>query len=281
MSDGRIPVTVVIPVRNEESNLPRCLAALECFAEILVVDSGSTDRTRDIARAAGARICEFTWNGRFPKKRNWVLLNEPLQNPWVLFLDADEFVTPAFAEAVRDAVNRGEHVGFWLNFTNYFLGKRLRHGIPQRKLALFKVGSGLYERIDEISWSSLDMEIHEHPVLDGPVGEIGAAIEHNDDRGILKFIDRHRDYATWEAHRYRLLRDGGDEGWTKLTKRQRTKYRNLTKWWYPFGYGFYQYFAKLGFLDGQVGFQYAFYKIWYFNSIRLLLAADTAVSKKN
>jgi glycosyltransferase involved in cell wall biosynthesis len=280
MSDDRIPVTVVIPVRNEERNLPRCLAALTRFSEILVVDSGSTDRTREIARESGARVLEFVWNGRFPKKRNWVLINETLANPWVLFLDADEFVTPAFCEAVQESVALSPHVGFWLNFSNYFLGKKLSRGIPQRKLALFKVGSGLYERIDEVAWSSLDMEIHEHPVLDGSIGEIAAPIEHNDDRGILKFIDRHRDYAIWEARRYRLLHEGGDEAWARLTPRQRTKYRNLAKWWYPFGYGLYQYLGKLGFMDGHAGFQYAFYKIWYFNSIRLLLKANTTEAEK-
>lgn len=271
MPAARLPVTVVIPVRNEESNLPRCLAALTAFAEVIVIDSGSTDRTQVIAREAGARVIDFVWNGGFPKKRNWVLMNERLSHPWVLFLDADEFVTPEFCDALRSTLADTSHVGFWLNYTNHFLGQRLRHGIPQRKLALFKIGSGFYERIEEASWSSLDMEIHEHPVLVGSVGEITAPIEHNDDRGILKFIDRHRDYAKWEAHRYRLLVAAGEEGWAHLTQRQRTKYRNLPKWWYPFAYGIYQYIIKRGILDGHAGFQYAFYKIWYFNSIRLLI----------
>ena len=267
----RIPVTVVVPVRNEESNLPRCLALLSDFAEVIVVDSGSTDRTQAIAREAGARVINFTWTGGFPKKRNWVLMNETLSQPWVLFLDADEFVTPAFCASLATTLATTPHAGFWLNYTNYFLGQRLRHGIPQRKLALFKVGSGLYERIEEASWSSLDMEIHEHPVLEGSIGEIAEPIDHNDDRGILKFIDRHRDYALWEAHRYRLLIGAGEQAWSRLTPRQRTKYHNLPRWWYPFGYGIYQYLLKLGFLDGHAGFQYAFYKVWYFNSIRLLI----------
>ena len=270
IAGDRIPVTVVIPVRNEEINLPRCLAALQRFAEIIVVDSGSTDRTEAIARTAGAQVLQFTWDGQYPKKRNWVLINHQLSNPWVLFLDADEFVTSEFCDALQSTIMHTQHVGFWLNYTNYFLGQRLRYGVPQRKLALFKVGSGLYERIEEASWSSLDMEIHEHPVLQGTIGELVAPIEHNDDRGILKFIDRHRDYALWEAQRHRLLVKGGESAWAHLTKRQRTKYRNMTRWWYPLGYGVYQYIIKAGFLDGHAGFQYVFYKVWYFNTIRLL-----------
>ena len=92
-----LPVTVVIPVRNEERNLPGCLRALgKDFSEIVVVDSGSTDRTREIAEDGGAVVLDFNWDGKFPKKRNWALRHHEFQTPWVLFLDADEQVTPDF-----------------------------------------------------------------------------------------------------------------------------------------------------------------------------------------
>src|SRR5437588_9419273 len=91
----KIPVTVVIPVRNEERNLARCLERLGAFAHVLVVDSGSSDATVEIARAHGAEVIDFTWNGRYPKKRNWVLTTQTLPTEWVLFLDADEIVTSA------------------------------------------------------------------------------------------------------------------------------------------------------------------------------------------
>jgi len=120
---GVLPVTVVVPVKNEESNLPRCLAALGSFAEIVVVDSGSTDRTQEIARAAGAKLLEFKWDGRFPKKRNWLLLNHAPAQPWVLFVDADEFVDDAFCAALAAAVEDERYAGYWLNYTNYFFGQ--------------------------------------------------------------------------------------------------------------------------------------------------------------
>lgn len=270
-ANQKIPISVVVPVKNEEANLTRCLLRLERFSEVIVVDSASTDRTPEIARQHGATLVDFEWNGKFPKKRNWLLLNYQLANEWVLFVDADELVDDAFAIAAERAVQSGECAGFWLNYTNYFLGRPLKHGVAQRKLALFRVGSGLYERIEEDSWCGLDMEIHEHPIIDGPVGEIAERIDHNDDRGIVKFIDRHKDYAIWEARRVRLLEAGGAEAWVKLTSRQRFKYRHVAKWWYPWFFFFYSYVVKAGFLDGRAGFAYAFYKTWYFLTVGLIL----------
>lgn len=266
-----IPATVAIPVRNEEANIARCLGRLGRFRKVIVIDSGSTDRTVEIAKAHGAEVVEFAWDGRFPKKRNWLLMNHRFETDWVLFLDADELLDDAFCNEVARAVASDSHSGYWLNYTNWFLGRRLRHGLPQRKLALFRVGAGLYERIEEDNWSRLDMEIHEHPVLEGTIGEIAARIDHNDDRGLSRFIERHKDYALWEAKRMRLLEESGPEAWTKLTDRQRFKYRYLARWWYPWFYFLYTYIAKRGFLDGGAGFAYAYYKLWYFFSIRLLI----------
>jgi glycosyltransferase involved in cell wall biosynthesis len=266
-----IPVTVVVPVKNEECNLGRCLAALARFAEVVVVDSGSVDRTREIAQSAGARFLEFDWDGRYPKKRNWVLLNHVLANAWVLFLDADELVNDRFCDEVAAAITVGRHNGYLLNYTNYFLGRRLTYGVPQRKLALIRVGTGCYERIEEESWTGLDMEVHEHPVVEGSLGEIRAPIEHNDFGGLDKFLDRHRDYARWEARRFLLLERQSAIGHPALTPRQRFKYRHLARWWYPWFYFLYAYVVRLGFMDGAGGFQYAFYKAWYFLTVQLMI----------
>lgn len=266
-----LPVTVVIPVRNEERNLPQCLAALGRFAKILIVDSASTDRTGAIAAEHGAELIQFEWDGKFPKKRNWVLMNRQFDTPFVLFHDADEIVSPAFCDEMVTALSDTQHVGFWLNYTNYFAGKQLRHGVPQRKLALMRVGAGFYERIEEDGWSSLDMEVHEHPVLDGTIGEISAPIDHRDFRGIDKFLERHIDYAKWETARYAALHAEGLEKAEHLTGRQGFKYRNLEKWWYSAFYFTFAYILRGGFLDGRAGLLYAFYKAWYFTTIRALI----------
>lgn len=268
---SKLGITVIVPVKNEEKLLLACLQRLDRFSEVIVIDSDSTDATQEIAQKAGAEVHNFEWNGTFPKKRNWALLNLSLKNDWVLFLDADELVDEAFCNAAEQAILSDQHKGYWLNYTNYFLGKPLRHGIPQRKLALFRVGSGLYEKIDEEQWSSLDMEVHEHPIIEGSIGEIDARIDHKDDRGILRFIDRHRDYAVWEANRVKSIAPKLDSAESGLTDRQKFKYRSLRKWWFPYAYFLGQYVLKLGILDGHAGLQYAWYKFWYFSTIRLML----------
>src|SRR6056297_239695 len=272
-----LPVTVAIPVKNEEANLAACLERLSRFAEIVVIDSGSTDRTREIAEGFGARVVDFTWDGHYPKKRNWFLLNAPPTQPWVLFLDADEFVDAAFCDALSDAVAREDIDGYWLTYTNHFLGRPLRHGLSQRKLALFRVGKALYEKIEEDGWSRLDMEIHEHPIVEGRVEEISVPIDHRDDKGVARFLEKHIDYARWEARRFVALQSNAD-AWTQLTDRQRFKYRHLAKWWYPAFYFLFTYLAKRGFLDGAAGFHYAAYKAWYFRTIRLLIREEAGKS---
>lgn len=263
-----LPVTVVIPVKNESKNLPKCLSSLRGVAHVVVVDSSSEDETVAIAREFGATVINFKWNGRFPKKRNWLLNNYRFKTEWVLFLDADEQLTSRFCNEIKTATRRNDVVGFWINYDLYFMGRLLRHGIRQHKLALFKHSAGSYEHIDEVEWSKLDMEVHEHPVLDGPVGEIASRVEHHDFRGLHHLIARHNEYSTWEARRYLALLS--DEGaWSLLTKRQMFKYRHMSKWWFAVLYFFTSYFLRGGILDGREGFYYAIMKFIYFFEIRM------------
>jgi len=255
-----------------------CLAALGgAFLEVLVVDSGSSDSTRQIALDAGVKVLDFSWDGKFPKKRNWTLRNHPFSTPWVLFLDADERVTAEFISELEAVLPTTDHVGFWIGFQNWFMGQPLRHGDPFRKLALFRVGAGEYERFPEDSWSHLDMEVHEHPVLDGPVGQIDANLQHHDYRGLKHYIAKHNEYSSWEAERYLWLRSSGVEAWDKLTKRQRFKYRNLNKRWLALFYWMIAYVLKFGFLDGATGWNFAMFKWRYFTDIRLKIRETDAV----
>lgn len=275
-------ITVVIPVKNEATNLPVCLERLEGFGYVVVVDSGSSDATCEIAREAGADVLNFEWNGKFPKKRNWVLETYAFQTEWVLFIDADEFVSEAFKVELADVLKDTECVGFWLNYERWFLGKQLRHGDEFNKLALFRVKAGAFERIEENQWSALDMEIHEHPVLEGELGEIQAPIEHNEYRGLHHYIAKHNEYASWEAARYLCLigSNGANRGsgeWQGLTDRQRAKYRYITKWWAAPAYFIRGYIFKGGFLDGAVGFHFALGKAIYFYQIRLKIKEQSSL----
>lgn len=265
----QLPVTVVIPVRNEERNLPACLERLGAFERVVVVDSGSTDRTPQIAQQHGAELVNFAWDGRFPKKRNWYLRQNAVRTPWVFFLDADEFVDQAFCDELASTLPSTQHVGFWLTYSNWFLGRKLNHGEPNRKLALFRVGAGEYERIEEDTWSHLDMEVHEHPVLAGTTGEIRARLDHRDYRGLEHWIRKHNDYSTWEARRVARLRAQGRLNDPTLTPRQRRKYGSIGSWWLPAAYFTDVYVRRRGFLDGHAGFVFAFMKAVYFWEIGL------------
>ncbi len=263
-----LPVTVVVPIRNEARNLSHCLPRLARFERVLVVDSGSDDESLEIARRFGAETVEFRWDGRFPKKRNWVLRSVPIESPWVLFLDADEFVSEGFVEELSRVLPSTSHAGFWLSFRSHFMGRLLRHGDRFSKLALIRRGAGEYERIDEERWSRLDMEVHEHPVLDGSEGRIRSPIDHHDLKRLHAYLDRHNEYSSWEARRATRLA-GDRAALDRLTGRQRAKYRHLTSPSLASAYFLASYLLKGGWLDGAAGFGFAFLKWLYFSEIRL------------
>lgn len=260
----KIPVSVIVPVKNEEKNLPKCLSLLKDFSEVIVVDSHSTDKTPEIVRAFGYRLIDFAWNGQFPKKRNWVLRNVLLQNIWVLFLDADEMVTDKFIACIRKKIDHTDCCGFWIHYNDHFMGRQLKHGVKMRKLALFRKDKGEYEYIDEHAWSPLDMEIHEHPIIAGKVETFPVPLIHDDYKGLEHYIAKHNAYSTWEVHRFFQLRKSE----TYLTFRQKVKYFLLDSWALAPLYFFYAYFIRLGFLDGKSGLLFSLYKMEYFFHIK-------------
>jgi len=263
-----LSLTIVIPVKNEEKNLCNCLKAIgNDFAErIVIVDSGSTDNTRSIASEFGIEIIDFVWNGRFPKKRNWYLHNHCPSTKWVLFLDADECLTEDFKKEARQALKNDQYVGYWLSYTIYFMGKVNKGGYPLKKLALFQVGTGEYEKIDEDKWSKFDMEIHEHPILQGPVGTIKSKIRHEDFRDITHYIAKHQEYASWEASRYlKIINDNSSQ--KQWTWKQKFKYRLMRTVWIGPLYFIGSYFFLGGFRDGARGLSFAILKMSYFNLV--------------
>lgn len=262
---NKIPVTVIVSVKNEELNLPSCLEKLIRFAQIVVVDSGSTDATMDIATAMGTEVVQFKWDGKFPKKRNWALQNANLLYEWILFLDADEFVTDEFVNEVAIKIQDPHYNGYNIQFENYFMGKKLRYGYGFHKSALFKKSKGAYEKIDEDLWSHLDMEVHEHPIIEGKVGVIKAKVVHKDFKNLDHYIAKHNAYSTWEAQRYLQLQQSKNND---LSLNQKIKYGLLNTGLLPAVYFMGAYFLKLGFLDGKEGFYLARFKSHYFFQIQ-------------
>ncbi|GAA4976422.1 glycosyltransferase family 2 protein [Algibacter aquimarinus] len=264
-----LDLTIALPVKNEESNLKGCLESIgpDFAKHVVIIDSGSTDATIDIAKSKGVSIVNFVWDGKFPKKRNWFLRNYNLKTKWVLFLDADEYLTQDFKkELTQKLETEDDKVGFWLNYTIYFIGKKLKGGYPLNKLALFKVGAGEYEKIDEDKWSNLDMEIHEHPILDGQIGYIKSKIDHRDFRGVSHYMDKHNEYASWEAYRYMKTYNNHDAR-ASWTWKQRIKYRLMRSSLIGPIYFFGSFVFYGGWKDGATGFVFSILKMSYFTQI--------------
>lgn len=265
----KLDLTIAIPVKNEEKNLPDCLKAIgnDLAQHIVLLDSGSTDKTKDIANKDGVEVIDFIWDGKFPKKRNWFLRNYPLQTKWILFLDADEYLTEGFKNELREKLSKHDNnkVGYWLNYTIYFMGRKLKGGYPLKKLALFQVGSGEYERIDENMWSQLDMEVHEHPILVGDVGTMKSKIDHRDFRGISHYLTKHNEYASWEAFRFITVKSVDSN--SDLTWKQKIKYKLMQTPLIGPIYFLGSFFYYGGWKDGAIGFAFAILKMSYFTQI--------------
>ena len=199
----KVPVSFIIPVKNEEKNLPRCLASIGWADEIFVVDSHSSDATASIAKARGAEVVQFDFNGTWPKKKNWALENLPFAHEWVFILDADEVLPPDAGEEFRRIVSStdGQVDGYWINRRFMFMGKWLRHAYyPNWNLRLFKHRAGRYEQLTSADTHSGDNEVHEHVIVQGRTASLACQMDHYAFPSIEVFIEKHNRYSNWEAH---------------------------------------------------------------------------------
>jgi glycosyltransferase involved in cell wall biosynthesis len=260
---GKLPVSVIVAARNEERNLPRCLESLREIGEVYVIDSQSTDATPEIARTFGAKVIQFHYQGGWPKKRQWAMENLPLENDWILLVDADEALTPQLVDEIRRAIQTPGANGYYVSLQMHFLGRVLRHGDANFwKLALFRRDKGRYEcRLREQDVSMADMEVHEHVVVDGSTRRLKNPLIHHNVESLSRYIQKHDEYSNWEA---RVLLQGertAGELTPSLSGTQAQRRRWLKKRLYalpgsPVLLFFYRYFLRLGFLDGIPGLIY-------------------------
>ncbi|NMG59960.1 glycosyltransferase family 2 protein, partial [Geitlerinema sp. P-1104] len=217
LTDNKIPVSVLIPAKNEESNLPACLESVSRAAEVFLVDSQSGDRSCEIAEQYGAKVVQFHFNGRWPKKKNWSLDNLPFSHDWVLIVDCDERITPELWDEIAQVIEQDEKDGYYLNRRVFFLGKWIRHGgkYPDWNLRLFKHKLGRYENLStEAVPNTGDNEVHEHVVLPSQAGYLKEDMLHIDFRDIYHWLARHNRYSNWEARVYYNLLSGQAEDGT-------------------------------------------------------------------
>ena len=263
----KIPVSVLIPAKDEESNLPACLESVARADEVFVVDSQSSDRSIEISNNYGANVVQFYFNGRWPKKKNWSLDNLPFRNEWVLIVDCDERITPELWDEIATVIQDPNYNGYYLNRRVFFLGQWIRYGgkYPDWNLRLFKHKSGRYENLNtEDIPNTGDNEVHEHVILDGKVGYLKNDMLHIDFRDIYHWLERHNRYSNWEARVYYNILTGNDESGTigaHLFGDAVQRKRFLKKIWVKLPFKpllrfILFYFIRLGFLDGKAGYIY-------------------------
>jgi hypothetical protein len=252
------PVSVLVPTLNEELNLPECLSSVEWADEVFVLDSFSHDRTTEIAEAHGATVVQHIFEN-YSRQKNWALDTLPFRNEWVLLVDADERVPPDLRCEIESLLGSGVEVdshlaGFYLNRRFIFLGQWIRHSgwYPSWSLRLFRHQLGRFD----------GREVHEHVVLNGPVGYLKNDLLHMDRRGLEAFIARHNRYSTLEANaRYAAERDTPDRARLPMSVLaspvQRKRFIRERVWprvpARPLALFLYMYVLRRGVLDGRAG----------------------------
>jgi glycosyltransferase involved in cell wall biosynthesis len=198
--DG-LPITVIVATRNEEANIDGCLMSLTRARHVMVADSQSTDRTREIAKQRGAEVFSFSYAGGYPKKRQWALNVLPISTPWTMLIDADEQLTPQLWNEIEGKLNSGGLCTAYLVRKEFhFLGKKFRFGgFSFSTILLFRTGSARFEEMAGNCANGQDMEVHERLIVDGTVGRLRSPLLHDDHKGLLAYIEKHNRYSTWEA----------------------------------------------------------------------------------
>ena len=230
----RVTLSVVLITQNEERNLPLTLKSVmplvrDGRGEIIVVDSGSTDRTVEIAESFGAKVLIEAWKG-FAAQKNSAM--DKASMDWVLQLDADEALEPELAAEMEVALKSASAVsGFWIPRKNFFLGRWIRHGgfYPDPKLRLVRRGTGRFQ------------EYGAHPTMkvDGPTGRLSHALLHNAYPTLRGYIDHMNSYSSMGAE-VAMARGHRSFSFANIVIRPLLTFT-------------YNYFFRLGFLDGREG----------------------------
>lgn len=249
-------VSVLIPAFNEEANIAHCIDSLGWADEVVVVDSGSLDRTVEIALGSGASVVPFHWNRAFPKKKNWALENVRWRNEWILIIDADERITPELADEIQRELRAPEADGYFINRRFMFLGKWIKHCgyYPSWNLRLFRHRLGRYEQLHLGDTNSGDNEVHEHVQLSGRTAYLRHDMLHYAYPDISTWVEKHNRYSNWEAEVE--VQVAGHSRPTGHLISSRRKLRELSRRlpFRPLLRFLYSYVLMRGFLDGREGY---------------------------
>ena len=222
-----MPLSVTIITRNAASLLEPCLKSAAFADEIVVVDSGSTDGTVDLARAHGAMVVQAEWRGFGPQKQ---LAVEAAAHDWVLCLDADERVSEPLRESLLAAMRAPQGLVYAVPRRNRFLGRWLRHGegYPDWCVRLFDRRHA--------RWS--DDPVHERVVSNAPVHRLSGDLLHESAESLERYLEKQNRYTSLQAER--LHAEGRSAGTARLLLAPLARFIKF-------------YVLRLGFLDGVPG----------------------------
>jgi len=249
-------ISVLILTRNEERNLPNCLASVKWSDDIHVLDSMSTDNTVALAKLAGAKVTQRPFDN-WSSHQNWALANLPFRHPWVFYIDADELATPELRDAMLQAVAApADTVAFRVQRRDYLMGTWLKHvQTSPFYLRLFRPEKMRYERL-----------VNPVSIPDGPTGQVSGCIDHFPfSKGVGDWFARHNQYSQLEAEQiianqvgkppFSLRRALFEKDFHRRRYHQKELFYHLPA--RPLAKFFALYIAKRGFLDGRAGFTYA------------------------
>lgn len=264
-------LTVVILTRDEERHIARAVQSVAPIAErIVVVDSGSTDATRDIARAHGAEVLERRQWLNQADQLQWALDTAAIDTAWTMRLDADEWIGADLVTVLgRMLPDLGPDIaGISLDRRHYFMGRWIRHGgrYPLRLLRIWRTGMGRVEQ----RW------MDEHIVLTkGRIAHAAGTFVDQNEHGLTHFTAKHNAYATREAvdaliEKYALF-ESSEHLLTGSTAQAMRVRAHKTGWYNrlptgvgPLAYFLYRYILQLGMLDGRAGLIYhGLQGLWY------------------
>lgn len=258
-------VSVAIITFNEEANIGPTLASVAWADERIVLDSGSTDRTCDIARQHGATVFQEPWKG-FAAQKNSALAKA--SSDWVLSLDADEEVDQELAREIQKVTSAGDSAeGYFIPRKNYFLGRWIRHGgfYPDHKLRLTRRGKGQF----------IDRPVHETMRVEGRTANLQNAVIHHSYPTLAGYIDTMNHYSSLAAEIAHSENEPGNSTFSFFTH---VYLRPATNFMW-------NYLARGGFLDGREGLllhtYHNFYVSWkYAKSWELSRGVNTEVTKE-
>ena len=229
-------LTVVILTLNEERHITDCINSVGWADRVVVLDTLSTDRTVELAKAAGAQVLQHPFEN-YSQIRNVAL--EQVESPWIFFVDADERGTPELGDEIRHVINERDENGWWVPRHNYLFGKlTLGSGwYPDYQMRLLRRGTAHYER-----------PVHEIVVLEGQEGWLKNTLRHYNYDTVAQFRAKQARYTDLDA---RILYDAGERPrpYTPATQAIR--------------HFFWRFFSLRGYRDGLHGLRLGLYMAYY------------------